>query len=296
MLKKSLLSVNDLSEGELKTLLLTAAFSKLPHSPYNNKLPAAALVFLENSSRTKMSFERACQLAGRPYSIFDSASSSLAKGESFRETFEVLHDYGYRYFVVRLKDEGLLPSLTDLPDSYVVSAGEGTLQHPTQVLGDAAAILHKVGKKDLKALKGFKLAIVGDLKHSRVAHSWSQLAPRLGIHLALVSPEAWRPTWGRNLAFAESLQKVLPTADAVMALRVQKERHADSANDGDWASYQKSFQLKAGMMSGKQFYMHPGPTNWGVELSESLQAPSAANLIALQRQKCFAVRCLLMSA
>jgi aspartate carbamoyltransferase catalytic subunit len=295
MLKKDLLNVADLSDQDLKKIILKAAFEKLPSKAYSNKVSAAALVFFENSSRTRMSFERACQVVGRPYSVFDVEQSSISKGETLKETFEVLHDYGYRYFIVRIKEEGLLRQLQELEGSHVISAGEGTVSHPTQVLGDAAALLSYTKKKDIKALKGLKMAIVGDLLHSRVAKSWYDLAPRLGIKLTLVSPHNWRPDWGNELPYFDSLRKAQKDCDAIMALRVQRERHGASSGDREWQNYLRNFQLRKSDLTLKQVYLHPGPTNWGVELSEELYAVSKANLISLQRKKCFHVRALLLS-
>jgi aspartate carbamoyltransferase catalytic subunit len=295
MIKNHLISILDLKTQELENLIEKAAFGKLPYKNYSQKRAPAALIFLEDSTRTRMSFERACQVVGRPYSIFDTHASSLNKGESLRETFETLHDYGYRYFVVRIKEEGQLKSLCDFEDSHILCAGEGKLHHPTQVLGDAAAILKKISKKKIKDLKKINLAIVGDIKHSRVAHSWYLLANKLGVKLHLVSPSDWRPSWGSELPHYDNIKKALKECEFVMSLRVQNERHSAGADKNEFQNYIERFQLKKEDLASKHLYLHPGPTNWGVEMAHELAASGPKNMISLQRKMAFQVRCWLLA-
>ncbi|NCN28655.1 hypothetical protein GW915_13910 [bacterium] len=278
----NLFSLEDLEKTELVDILDSALSGDIPKAKSQG---CVALLFFENSTRTRLSFERAAQTLARPYMNFDIDSSSLKKGESFEETLEVLEDYDISTAVIRSAQR-----MFD-PDSYVgnlnvISAGEGTFYHPTQAMGDVLALAKSWGMASVSMLKGKTLLIFGDLRHSRVAHSWFEMADLLGINLKLASPQEWMPEWGAELNRSSNLKEGLLGADAVMALRVQTERH--SGQGQGIASFEKSFQCTQDILA-KRPLLHPGPTNWGVELAPELKKYENS-LIRSQRQECYRVR------
>ena len=253
---------------------------------------AVALIFLEDSTRTRLSFERACQYLNLNYVNMHPEVSSLKKGETLRESVEVLRDYGVNCFVIRSKEMGIYQELSQIEGISLINAGEGTLSHPTHVLGDAAALCIHLGASGAEALGGYRLALVGDLKHSRVARSWSELAKKLKIELRFVCPEAWSPgAWSEGFKVFHSLSEGLDRVDGIMALRVQNERHESLSGRG--SEYSAGFQVNEEHLQGRVL-LHPGPTNWGVELDRGLQAyPNS--LISLQRQASYYLRMYLLS-
>jgi len=253
---------------------------------------AVALIFLEDSTRTRLSFERACQFLNLKYVNMHPEFSSLKKGESLRESVEVLRDYGVNCFVIRSKEMGIYQELSQIDGISLVNAGEGTLSHPTHVLGDAAALCIHLGASSVEVLAGYRLALVGDLKHSRVARSWSELAKKLKMELRFVCPEEWVPgAWSQEFQVFHDLDEGLEGVDGVMALRVQNERHESESGRG--AEFGADFQIRKENLQGRVL-LHPGPTNWGVELEKDLKTyPNS--LISLQRQASYYLRMYLLS-
>lgn len=272
-----LLSIHDLSDSVLEQIVHRALHAVPVPRAYDPRKKAVGLVFLEPSTRTRISFERAAQRMGRLTTFMEAKGSSVEKGESLRDTLLNLRALGIELFVIRTPHTGALEELRSESGWSIVNAGDGTGEHPTQALLDLCTLAKHRGGFD--KLRGLRLGILGDLRRSRVARSWSLLAPKVGISLRFISPESWRPTdWSVDLSAGASAalswtptkQGALQDLDAVMALRIQKER-MKALDPEESARFVHDFQLTAADLRSDQVVMHPGPINWGVELSEDLQ-------------------------
>lgn len=274
-----ILSIDDLSDKQIQFLLSDV---KKNYNKSIKLLPVSrrktwALLFLEPSTRTRASFELALTNLGHKPMVFDFKGSSLEKGETLFDTVTNLHAIGVYGFVVRQRDPKALEVFRGT-DFKIINAGDGPNEHPTQSLLDAATL-----KLKFKDLKGLSLGLFGDLKNSRVAHSWMKLAPKIGVKLKFVSPESLRPAnvkvseWSSSMSF-------LKECDVLMALRIQKERF-DGIAESEKSSAQmaSNYCLKSDSLGPKQFFMAPGPVYWGQELGEDMKEHSRS-LVLMQAQ------------
>lgn len=275
---RHLVSIRDLDQLTIHDLVDKALGPKEDFPIFEGE--KVGLIFLEPSSRTRVSFECAVHdLKAHPILVQESGSS-LEKNESLKDTLLIFRSMGIKNFVIRCKDKDDLPSLTQISGISIINGGDGKREHPTQALLDLTTLRSLFKWKDLE---GKTLSIVGDLKSSRVAQSWSYLAPLVGIKLRLVSPPEWKPeTWGNDADYSDTLLEGISGADFVMSLRVQKERH-NEAEAAVTERFVNDFQITEKRLSPKAFLMHPGPTNWGVELEPSLQR--YANSLILKQVK-----------
>jgi aspartate carbamoyltransferase catalytic subunit len=237
------------------------------------KVPAlrgrtVASVFFEDSTRTRLSFETAATRLSAEVMTFTASSSSVNKGESLRDTIETLSAMGVDAFVIRHKSSGAPQQITQWTDAAVINAGDGWHQHPTQALLDAYTITRNFN--ELNSMKGRTVAIVGDIKHSRVARSGIDVFTRLGAKVVLVAPTAFLPSsldgWG--VTTADSLDDVIGVVDVVYMLRIQRER-IDAAQMPSLREYSSLFALtpeRAARMQSHALLLHPGPINRGVEM------------------------------
>ena len=272
---RHLVSIRDLNSEKVKSLV-NKALEPLNHL---NVYPGefVGLIFLEPSSRTRVSFECAAHSLHVSPIYLEERGSSLEKEETIRDTILNFRSMGIRVFVLRCRDEKQLLDLQNISGLKIINAGDGKREHPTQALLDLTTLRSFYSWEQLV---GKTICIVGDLKSSRVAQSWSELAPMVGLKLRLVSPKSWRPDWGKNWEHVSSLREGIEGSDFVMSLRVQKERH--SAEDKEaTADFIKNYQLKSEHLSKERMFMHPGPVNWGIELHEELQS-HPRSLILLQ--------------
>ncbi len=272
---RHLVSIGDLDSEKVKSLV-NKALEPLNHlDVYPGEF--LGLIFLEPSSRTRVSFECAAHSLNVKSIFLEEKGSSLEKEETLKDTILNFRSMGIRVFVLRCRDEKQLAELQKLSGVKIINAGDGKREHPTQALLDLVTLRTFYSWEQLKEKT---LAIVGDLKSSRVAQSWSKLAPLVGINLRLISPVNWKPEWGGEWKHFSSLAEGLSGADFVMSLRVQKERHSVEEK-AVTADFIKNFQLKAEHLGKEMMFMHPGPVNWGVELHEELQL-HPRSLILLQ--------------
>ena len=272
MALRHVLSIDDLKDSDLDLLSQKAlAFNPAAQAPLNPLAKApVALIFLEPSTRTRMSFERAAQITSRRHVFMEAKGSSVEKGESLVDTLKNLNALGLKFFVIRTPHTGSLAELKKLEFARVINAGDGVGEHPTQALLDLCTLLEQRNGR-LGSLKGFRLGILGDLKRSRVAKSWSLLAARLGMELTLVSPASWKPVdWpgASSLAWSDDKKGALTDLDALIVLRVQKERML-TLDPEELSDFTQRFQLIPTDLTDKQLLLHPGPVNWGVELHEA---------------------------
>ena len=270
---KHLLSTRDLSTDDIVSIMAMADHMAEINSRAVPKVPAlrgrtVASVFFEDSTRTRLSFETAATRLSAEVMTFTASSSSVNKGESLRDTIETLSAMGVDAFVVRHKSSGAPQQITQWTDAAVVNAGDGWHQHPTQALLDAYTITRNFN--ELNSMNGRTVAIVGDIKHSRVARSDIDVFTRLGAKVVLVAPTAFLPSsldgWG--VSTADSLDDVIGVVDVVYMLRIQRER-MDAAQMPSLREYSSLFALtpeRAARMQTHALLLHPGPINRGVEM------------------------------
>jgi aspartate carbamoyltransferase catalytic subunit len=293
--KRHLLSAADLTRDDAELVLSTAAEMRALADRPIKKLPAlrgrtVVNLFFEDSTRTRISFEAAAKRLSADVINFAAKGSSLSKGESLKDTALTLEAMGADAVVVRHSASGAPYRLahSGWVHASVLNAGDGTHEHPTQALLDAFTMWRHLG-----ALDGRRVAVVGDVLHSRVARSNALLLQTLGAEVTLVAPPTLLPvgvdTWGVETSY--DLDAVLPKVDVVMMLRVQRER----MNGGFFPTareYSRRFGLDARRMATLQEHtivMHPGPMVRGMEITADV-ADSARSVIVEQVTNGVAVR------
>lgn len=273
---KHLLSIADLGQAGLVRLLKIAeAMAEVNDRPVP-KVPAltgrtVVSLFFEDSTRTRISFETAARRLSADVMTFNVSSSSINKGESIRDTIETISSMGASAFVVRHSVAGLPSQVTRWTDASVVNAGDGAHQHPTQALLDCFTIL-KAWERDVSSqcLADLRIAIVGDIRHSRVARSNIEAFTALGAQVVLVAPATLLPhDIGQGMVeVASNLDDVLDGVDVVYLLRMQRERMA-GAFVPDVQEYSHRYGLdrhRVSRLKEGSRVMHPGPMNRGVEI------------------------------
>jgi aspartate carbamoyltransferase catalytic subunit len=276
-MNKHLLSINDLSAEEAFGILNTASeLAKISDGPMK-KLPTlrgrtVVNLFFEDSTRTRISFESAAKRLSADVINFSAKGSSVSKGESLKDTAQTLQAMGADAVVIRHGASGAAQRLADSGwiSASVINAGDGTHEHPTQALLDAYTIRSRF--PDLKSsFKGLRVAIVGDILHSRVARSNVLLLTKLGASVTLVAPPTLIPVgvvdW--NVKVSYDLDSVLKDVDVLMMLRVQSERMANSFFPSE-REYSRGYGLDSARLNSlgsNSIVMHPGPMNRGLEIS-----------------------------
>ena len=294
-MKKHLLSAADLTRDDAELVLRTAEeLRSLADRPIK-KLPAlrgrtVVNLFFEDSTRTRISFEAAAKRLSADVINFAAKGSSLSKGESLKDTALTLEAMGADAIVVRHGASGAPHRLahTGWTRSSVINAGDGTHEHPTQALLDAFTMWRHLGSSD-----GRRIAVVGDVLHSRVARSNALLLRTLGAEVTLVAPPTLLPVGveGWNVEHSYDLDAVLPKADAVMMLRVQAER-MNAAFFPTVREYSRRYGLDSRRMATLQDHtivMHPGPMVRGMEITADV-ADSTRSVIVEQVTNGVAVR------
>ena len=267
---KHFLEISQISHDiAMKLIHRSIAFKNMSNFP-NYSGNNLVNLFYENSTRTRVSFQLAANHLGINVINLDKDCSSEKKGEAIEDTIQTLQAMGINLFVIRHAKNGFAQSISGLlkGDAHIINAGDGTNAHPSQALLDFMTIFEK--NPDFKNLK---IAIVGDILHSRVAGSLQSLCALLEVkELALISPEAWRPTSIQYGHVTNSLEEGLQDADVVIALRVQQERLEDSTNI-DLSEYHSNFALTNKSIKYAKpnaMIMHPGPINRGVEIDSDI--------------------------
>lgn len=267
---KHFLDINTLSKEKIFSLVSRAHHFKAdPHYPVFNTHAMASL-FYENSTRTRMSFELAAShLSLKAFSLSGNISSE-AKGETVLDTVKTLRAMGMNLFVIRHREEGLPAYIAHSLDeeAHVINAGDGTSAHPTQAMLDFMTILEKKPRVD-----ALKIAILGDVRHSRVANSLIALFERVGIsELRLVTPPHLGPKEALFGKVTHSLEEGLKDVDVVICLRVQFERFAENEHF-DRAIYRRDYALTEKTLSYARpdaIVMHPGPCNRELEIDSAI--------------------------
>ena len=276
-MNKHLLSINDLSADEAMEILNTASeLAKISDGPMK-KLPTlrgrtVVNLFFEDSTRTRISFESAAKRLSADVINFSAKGSSVSKGESLKDTAQTLQAMGADAVVIRHGASGAAQRLADSGwiSASVINAGDGTHEHPTQALLDAYTIRSKFPEFN-RSFKGLRVAIVGDILHSRVARSNVLLLTKLGATVTLVAPPTLIPVgvvdW--NVKVSYDLDSTLKDIDVLMMLRVQSERMANSFFPSE-REYSRGYGLditRLNALNQNAIVMHPGPMNRGLEIS-----------------------------
>ncbi|MBR8744439.1 aspartate carbamoyltransferase catalytic subunit [Nocardiopsis sp. MG754419] len=268
---RHLLSTGDLDRDEATLILDTATELAQVGDRSVKKLPTlrgrtVVNLFYEDSTRTRTSFELAAKRLSADVINFSAKGSSVSKGESLKDTALTLQAMGADGVVIRHSASGAAHRLANWVDGSVLNAGDGTHEHPTQALLDAFTMRARLGR-----LEGLRVAVVGDILHSRVARSNVLLLTTLGAHVTLVAPPTLLPvsvhTWPCEVSY--DLDRVLPETDVVMMLRVQAERMRDSFFPSV-REYSRNYGLdgeRLGRMPAEAIVMHPGPMVRGMEIS-----------------------------
>ncbi len=225
-----------------------------------------AWLFYEDSTRTRLSFETAAKRLGADTMNFSVSSSSVKKGESLRDTARTIEAMGIDAIVVRHASAGAPHRIADWVDASVVNAGDGWHEHPTQALLDCYTIRQHLG-----GVAGKRIAIVGDIKHSRVARSDVAAFTTLGAEVTLVAPPTLLPPSleGWPVQVSHRLDDVLPHVDVVYLLRMQRERTTEALLPS-LREYTATYGLtnrRVELLADDALVMHPGPMNRGVEIA-----------------------------
>jgi aspartate carbamoyltransferase catalytic subunit len=288
---RHLLSINDLSAADAIGILDTATELARINDGQVKKLPTLrgrtiVNLFAEDSTRTRISFEAAAKRLSADVINFSAKGSSASKGESLKDTAQTLQAMGADAVVIRHSASGAAQRLADLEwmSGSVINAGDGTHEHPSQALLDAFTIRKHLGK-GASDLKGLRIAIVGDVLHSRVARSNVLLLSMLGADVVLVAPPTLLPvgveSWPATISY--DFDSVIPTVDAIMMLRVQQERMTDLffPNSREYSRYFGLNSERMSTMAKHAIVMHPGPMNRGLEIAADV-ADSARSVIVEQ--------------
>ncbi len=267
-----LLDFEGWDRAQAENLLETARLMEEVLERPMKKVPAlkgftVATVFFEPSTRTKISFELAARRMSADVVGFSKAGSSLAKGESFKDTLLTLQAMALDAYVIRAPVAGMVHQAARWLRGVVVNAGDGRRAHPTQALLDAYTLLD-----DLGGLDGKKVAIIGDIANSRVARSNAQLLPLLGATVWAAGPAGLLPEDLPGARLTADLDEALEDADAVMVLRLQRERMGEGTLPS-LREYVADYQVTAKRLARAKPtapLLHPGPMNRDVEIEGAL--------------------------
>jgi aspartate carbamoyltransferase catalytic subunit len=278
---RSLLGIETLSNEEIAALLVSAKNFDVDHPQPLLSGRRIVLLFYESSTRTRVSFEMAAKALGATTYLVHAMASSIEKGESLLDTGLTLRSMGAEAIVIRHPSSGAPHFLSRYLDIPIINAGDGMHEHPSQALLDAFTIL-----ETKQRIAGLKIAVIGDIYHSRVARSDIHLLSRFGGEITLCGPPELVPdvavTLAPGLKLTRSADEAVCGADVVMLLRVQKERLGGLPLfvERYVAEYQMTVQRLA-QAKPDALVMHPGPMVRGMELTDAV-ADSTRSLVLRQ--------------
>jgi aspartate carbamoyltransferase catalytic subunit len=279
--RRGLLSITDLGRDEIEAILHQAESFEAIGEREIKKVPTlrgrtVVNLFYENSTRTRVSFEIAAKRLSADVVNVAAQASSVAKGESLRDTAHTLRALGADAIVLRHPASGAPAQLARFTEAVVINAGDGSHEHPTQALLDMYTVQRRFG-----SIEGLRIGIVGDIAHSRVARSGALGFRRMGADVVLVAPPTLIPlgvnAFGCEVSY--DLDAVLDGVDVIYLLRLQLERHADGeflpSTHEFWSGYGLTRERLARLRPGA-VVMHAGPMNRGVEIDwEAAEAENA---------------------
>ena len=297
---KNLQSIKDLTVQDIENIINTAKLFKNNNKEQNKSIPILSgrtiiNLFFEPSTRTLISFEIAAKRLGADIINMNIEGSSLRKGETLSDTADTLNSMNPDLVIIRHSISGAINEISSRLKCPIISAGEGSIEHPTQALLDAFTIQDK-GKN----FKDVVVSICGDIEHSRVARSNYYLLKKMGAKIRFVAPEYFMPKniQDFDVEYFDSLEKGIDESDVVMMLRIQKER-IDNTELPSVDDYYQSFGLtyeKLKKAKNNVIVMHPGPINRNIEIESSLADDLSKSVINEQVENGVSVRmaCLAM--
>ena len=266
---KSLTCLSALSTEEILSILDQAERFRQGETSDCGKGRVVANLFFEPSTRTQYSFNTAELRLGCQVLSFNPEASSLKKGETFYDTVKTFESFGTDALVIRHTQNEYYKELTGLR-TPILNGGDGTGNHPTQSLLDLLTIRQEFG-----GFAGLRIAIAGDIRHSRVAHTNIEVMERLGMDCCICGPREYREDGYKQLDLDTAVREM----DIIMLLRVQHERHDGQAMSLTAEQYNSAYGMnrqRLGMMKEKAIIMHPAPFNRGVELTDAVvEAPQS---------------------
>ena len=279
---KHLLDIKSLTTSKIAAIAERAIEIKNGAKPLSLKEKQVAMMFFENSTRTKFSFEMALNRLSATAYNFETSKSSISKGEYFFDTLNNLSAIGFDACIIRTSQEGLVKDTLEkqlmgrkfFRDIAIINAGEGQKSHPTQALLDFVTLKEIFGN-----INGLNLTIIGDIRHSRVAKSNIELLSRFNVNIKCVAPSYFRDESIKNAQWVDNLADGLQNADVAMILRIQKERIQEKIELED---YIKNYQLTDENLPAECILMHPGPVNRDVEANSALLNSKKGDIILKQ--------------
>jgi aspartate carbamoyltransferase catalytic subunit len=297
---KNLQSIKDLTVQDIVNIINTAKLFKNNNKEQNKSIPILSgrtiiNLFFEPSTRTLISFEIAAKRLGADIINMNIEGSSLRKGETLSDTADTLNSMNPDLVIIRHSISGAINEISSRLKCPIISAGEGSIEHPTQALLDAFTIQDK-GKN----FKDIVVSICGDIEHSRVARSNYYLLKKMGAKIRFVAPEYFMPKniQDFDVEYFDNLEKGIDSSDVVMMLRIQKER-IDNTELPSVDDYYQSFGLtyeKLKKAKNNVIVMHPGPINRNIEIESSLADDLSKSVINEQVENGVSIRmaCLAM--
>lgn len=260
---KHLLQLSTLTKEEIMDILQDAIRLEQGEGLDSAKGKIVANLFFEPSTRTQYSFNVAEEKLGCKVISFNAAASSMQKGESFYDTVKTFESFGIDAVVIRSRQDEYYKELVDKIQIPILNAGDGVKDHPTQSLLDLMTIYQEYGR-----FEGLKIAIVGDVKYSRVAHSNIEVMERLGMKCYISGPEEYRDAEYEYINFDQAIEEM----DVIMLLRVQHERHeqAMSLSKEEYHSLYGLTMERVNRMKEHAIIMHPAPFNRNVEIADDV--------------------------
>jgi aspartate carbamoyltransferase catalytic subunit len=269
---RHLIDTTCFSTDEIEQLLERAAQLQASPDPDILKNKKIITIFFENSTRTRSSFEVAAKNLGAHVISLDVSKSSSSKGETLFDTAANLDAMGPAAIVVRHKNAGVPNILARYVHCPILNGGDGSHAHPTQALLDLFTL-----RKNLGDVRGKTIAIVGDIKNSRVANSNIELLARFGMNIILVAPPHFMPSI--DLPKSESLRDVIPQVDAIMSLRTQTERHTNQIY-ASLKDYANGFCVTKELLGERPIIvLHPGPVHRNVDIDDEMMRDARCKVL-----------------
>ena len=289
---KHLIDIKSISKEDILNIVSLAKEFKNGTKKSDVEKKNLALMFYENSTRTRCSFEIAGQSLGMNIINFEANTSSLSKGESLKDTIENLYFLGVNAVVIRYSLSGIINNVLRLVKYpiHFINGGDGTHAHPSQALLDFYTMLEKIG-----SVEGKKITIVGDVAHSRVAKSNISLLSKFGADIHLCAPTylQFENFEAFNVKYHNDIKAAVDGANVVMVLRVQNERHEKEGYPQS-SEYKRLYEIDTKLLkeyaSSDVILMHPGPANRNIEVSSGLLDDRLGKTILEQAQNGVYVR------
>ena len=289
---KHLIDIKSISKEEIENIINLAKEFKTGRKKSDVEKKTLSLMFYENSTRTRCSFEIAAQKLGMNIINFDANHSSLSKGESLKDTIENLYFLGVDAVVIRHSLSGIINNVMRLVNYpiHFVNGGDGTHAHPSQALLDYYTMLEKIG-----SVEGKIITIVGDVSHSRVAKSNISLLSKFGADIHLCAPTylQFENEQAFNIHYHNEVKEAIEGSNVVMVLRVQNERH-EKEGYPDSSEYKRLYEIDTELLkkyaAKDVILMHPGPANRNIEVSSELLDNQVGKTILEQAQNGVYVR------